>query len=196
MEVEFSRHSRLHALHLILVSSSFVLPSHAAPTTTMPAGLSQAAMISVTMLAHSLRRFTLAAGTLAALAGCASIISGRRADVAFDTYPANAHVAIHDDRGRQVTSLYTPGLATLKRQGRFFMPGKYVATISAPGYQTAQVPIGSTLNPWILGNIVIGGIPGLVIDGATGAAWKPTRSEIHRQLQPIEEEHWSRGDVE
>jgi hypothetical protein len=118
--------------------------------------------------------------------GCASIISGRHADVAFDTYPVNAHVAIHDDRGRQVTSLNSPGTVSLRRQRRFFLPARYVATISAPGYQTAQVPIGSTLNPWILGNIVIGGIPGLVIDGATGAAWKPSRSEIHRQLVPLE----------
>jgi hypothetical protein len=48
------------------------------------------------------------------------------------------------------------------------------------------VPIGSTLNPWILGNIVIGGVPGLVIDGATGAAWKPKRAEIHLGLLPEE----------
>ncbi len=123
---------------------------------------------------------------LASLAGCASIISGRRADIAFDTYPENACVAIHDDRGQQITSFNTPGIAVLKRQRRYFLPAHYTATISAPGYQTAQVPIGSTLNPWILGNIVIGGIPGLVVDSATGAAWKPKRAEIHQQLMPLD----------
>jgi hypothetical protein len=123
---------------------------------------------------------------LASLAGCASIISGRRADIAFDTYPENACVAIHGDRGQQITSFNTPGIAVLKRQRRYFLPAHYTATISAPGYQTAQVPIGSTLNPWILGNIVIGGIPGLVVDSATGAAWKPKRSEIHQQLMPLD----------
>lgn len=117
--------------------------------------------------------------------GCASIISGRRADIQFETYPADAHVAIHDDRGRQVASLLTPGAVALKRQGRFFLPARYTATISAPGYQTAQVPIGSTLNPWLLGNIIIGGIPGIVIDSATGAAWKPKRTEIHQHLAPL-----------
>jgi hypothetical protein len=131
------------------------------------------------------RRATYVAATFLAFAGCASIISGRRADVAIDTYPPDAHVAIHDDRGRQVTSMNSPGIVSLKRQRRFFLPAYYTATISAPGFQTAQVPIGSTLNPWILGNIAIGGIPGLVIDGATGAAWKPSRSEIHSQLQPL-----------
>jgi hypothetical protein len=31
----------------------------------------------------------------------------------------------------------------------------------------------------------MGGIPGLVIDNATGAAWKPRRSEIFAELRPI-----------
>jgi hypothetical protein len=41
------------------------------------------------------------------------------------------------------------------------------------------------VNPWVLGNVVIGGIPGLVVDNATGAAWRPRRSEIHTQLMPM-----------
>ncbi len=128
---------------------------------------------------------------IVSLSGCASIISGRHGEVAVDSYPSNAHVAIHDRRGRQVSSFNTPGVATLKRQGRFFLPARYTAIISAPGYQSAQVPIGSTLNPWILGNIVIGGIPGLVVDSATGAAWKPKRSEIHQQLSLNDEPYLS-----
>jgi hypothetical protein len=58
--------------------------------------------------------------------------------------------------------------------------------IDAPGYQATQVPIRSTINPWILGNVVIGGIPGLVVDNATGAAWRPNQTDIHRELTPLE----------
>jgi hypothetical protein len=134
------------------------------------------------MRTNGSRELAFSIAILGLAGGCASIISGRRADVTFETYPANAQVTIHDDRGRPVSSFNTPGAATLKRHGKFFLPAHYTATISAPGYQTAQVPIGSTLNPWILGNIVIGGVPGLVIDSATGAAWKPKRSEIHQEL--------------
>jgi hypothetical protein len=123
---------------------------------------------------------------LVLVARCASIISGRRSEVAFNTYPPGAHVSIHDRRGQRVASFNSPGVANLKRQGRFFMPAHYTATISAPGYQTAQVPIGSTLNPWLLGNVLIGGIPGLVIDSATGAAWKPKRDEVNQNLMPFE----------
>jgi hypothetical protein len=117
--------------------------------------------------------------------GCASIISGRHADVAFDTYPTSAHVTVHDDDGRAVATLDTPGVVSLKRNRRFFLPARYTATIEAPGYAPTTVPIRSTVNPWILGNIIIGGIPGLVVDNATGAAWQPRQSEIHRQLAPL-----------
>ena len=119
------------------------------------------------------------------LSGCASIISGRQADVAFDSVPSNARVVIRDKAGRQVAQLTTPGVVSLKRNRRFFMPAYYTADIEAAGYMPAHVPIPSTINPWILGNVLLGGIPGLVVDTATGAAWKPRDSQIHQQLAPL-----------
>lgn len=137
------------------------------------------------------RRWTFVLPAVLTLAGCASIVSGRRSDVAFNTNPPNAHIAVIDRRGQPVASLDGPGTVNLKRQGRFFMPARYTAIISAPGYQTAQVPIGSTVNPWILGNVILGGIPGIVIDSATGAAWKPKRSEVNLNLMPLDGPEYS-----
>ena len=119
------------------------------------------------------------------LTGCASIISGRHADVAIDSFPSNAHVVVRDYDGRAVASLTTPGVVSLKRNRRFFLPARYTATIEVPGYVPAEVPIRSTVNPWVLGNIVIGGVPGLIVDDATGAVWQPRHSQIHRQLAPM-----------
>jgi hypothetical protein len=121
---------------------------------------------------------------LLSLAGCASLVSGRHAEVTINSNPPNAHVVIHNQRGQEVASVHTPGTVALKRKDRFIFPARYTATIHAPGYQPAQVPIRSTVNPWVLGNIVVGGIPGLVIDNATGAAWKPRHSEIFAELTP------------
>src|SRR3954464_409117 len=118
------------------------------------------------------------------ISGRASIISGRTADVAIDSPPRGAHVVIHDNKGREVASLNTPGVVTLKRNRNYFLPARYTATIEAPGYAPAEVAIRSSVNPWVLGNIVVGGVPGLIVDNATGAAWKPP-SEIHRQLTPL-----------
>ena len=127
-----------------------------------------------------------AAVTLLSLAGCASIMSGRHADVAINSNVPNAHVTVRDKRGQEVASLRTPANVALKRKDRFIFPARYTATIEAPGYQPAEVPIRSTVNPWILGNVVFGGIPGLIVDNATGAAWKPKRSQIYQELTPFE----------
>ncbi len=119
------------------------------------------------------------------LTGCASIMSGRHAEVTINSNPANAHVVVRDKRGEQVAALNTPAKVTLKRKDRLIFPARYTATIEAPRFQTAQVPIHSTVNPWLLGNIVFGGIPGLVVDNVTGAAWKPWDSNIYHELTPM-----------
>lgn len=116
--------------------------------------------------------------------GCASIISGRHANVAIDTYPTSAHVTIHDKTGHEVASVNTPAVVSLERNSKWFMPAQYTATIEAPGYKTTQVPLRSTINPWIIGNVVVGGIPGLIVDDATGACWKPQQDAICQQLIP------------
>jgi uncharacterized protein YceK len=119
------------------------------------------------------------------ISGCASIMSGRHAEVTINSNPANAHVTVRDKRGQQVAALNTPATVTLKRKDRLILPARYTATIEAPGYQTAQVPIRSSVNPWILGNVVVGGIAGLVVDNVTGAAWKPRDPNIYHVLTPI-----------
>ena len=112
-------------------------------------------------------------------------MSGRHAEVTIDSQPANAHVVVRDKRGKEVATVHTPGKVTLKRKDRFIFPARYTASIAAPGYQPAEVPLGAAVNPWVLGNVVVGGIPGLVVDNVTGAVWKPRQSSIYEQLTPL-----------
>ena len=140
---------------------------------------------SATMKTFSVATRALVAAALFLSSGCASIVSGRHAEVTIHSIPSNAHVVVRNKRGQEVASLNTPAKVALKRKDKFIFPARYTATIAAPGYQPVDVPIRSTVNPWILGNVVIGGIPGLVVDNATGAAWMPRQSEIHQQLSPI-----------
>jgi hypothetical protein len=118
-------------------------------------------------------------------AGCASIVSGRYADVHLDSHPPNAHVVVRDHKGLEVAAANTPAVVSLKRNRRFFLPARYTATFDAPGYESATVPIRSTINPWVTGNLVLGGPVGLVVDTATGAGWKPRHDQITRHLEPI-----------
>ena len=132
-------------------------------------------------------RLAIGAGLLLSMPGCASIMSGRHADVSFYSNVPNAHVVVRDKRGQEVANAATPSTVALKRKDRLIFPAKYTATIEAPGYQSVDVPIGSKVNPWVLGNVAFfyGGLVGLAVDNATGAAWSPKESTIYRELTPL-----------
>jgi len=117
--------------------------------------------------------------------GCASIISGRTATVKIDSRPSEADVVIHDKHGNEVLKTQTPATVELRRKDRFIGPAKYTATIEKPGFKPATVPIHSTVNPWVLGNVAFGGVIGLAVDNATGAAWKPKVASVQQDLEPI-----------
>jgi len=128
----------------------------------------------------------LAAIFLLAPVGCASLVSGRHAEVAINSNPPGAQVSVHDTKGRMVASGQTPAVVSLKRGDGFLKKARYTATIEKPGYQTAQVPIESRLNPWVFGNVVFGGVVGLAVDPYTGAMWRPAVKEINQQLAPLD----------
>lgn len=128
--------------------------------------------------------FTLLALTLLAPCGCASLVCGRHADVAISSSPPDAQVSVRDRQGRMVATATTPAIVSLKRGDGFFKRAEYTATIEKPGYSTAHVPIESRLNPWLLGNVFLGGIVGLAVDPYTGAMWRPTPVAINEELQP------------
>jgi hypothetical protein len=134
---------------------------------------------------YSLSLHAIVVGAALASSGCASIISGRTASVTIDSNPSHADVVIHDKHGQEVIATHTPARVELRRKDKFIWPAKYTATITKPGYKTTTVPINSTLNPWIAGNVIVGGPFGLAIDSATGAGWKPKVAAIHSELEPM-----------
>jgi len=117
--------------------------------------------------------------------GCATIVSGRHADLAIQSNPSDAHVTVRDRRGTTVAEATTPAVVPLKRGDGFFRKARYTATIEKPGYEPTQLAIDAKLNPWVAGNIVFGGVAGLVVDPYTGAMWKPNPAEIQLDLMPL-----------
>ena len=114
--------------------------------------------------------------------GCATIIDGRTADVSLESVPSEAAVTVHDHDGDVVARTITPGTVSLKRGRTWLRPAKYEAVFEKEGYASAHAPIETTLNPWVLGNIIIGGGAGAVVDGVTGALWRPKHSRIEQSL--------------
>ena len=89
--------------------------------------------------------------------GCASIMHGGGGQaVGISTNPAGATLTIN---GQKYTS---PASIELRRNQN------YVGTAEYPGYETASFSISKKVSGWVWGNIVFGGIIGLIIDFAIG----------------------------
>lgn len=98
-------------------------------------------------------------------AGCATIISGEKQALKITSVPESADITITTEGGLGVFVGKTPAVIELPRR-RFY---KVVAEV--PGYLPATVRIDQELNGWFCGNILCGGVVGVVIDYATGAMW-------------------------
>lgn len=122
--------------------------------------------------------------------GCASIVSKSTYPVAIQSRPAGATITVTDKKGRDIYIGNTPAIVYLKSSSGFFSKAEYAVKISLPGYQEHLTVINSSLDGWYFGNIVFGGLIGMLfIDPATGAMWTLDRESISVSLIPEEEKH-------
>ena len=109
----------------------------------------------------------------ALLAGCASIIHGSRQDVKVVSNPSGAVVRVNLNN----VATTTPGVLNLNRKEI-----GYVLTFEKEGYKPVEVSLRRTVDGWLFGNILFGGIIGIIIDFASGSSYKLTPSEIEVAL--------------
>lgn len=107
------------------------------------------------------------------LTGCATIISGTKQNITINTTPSGANVIV-DGNNIGVTPLFT----SLQRKNTHFIK------LELNGYQPLDINISQSFNPWFLGNILIGGLIGIVVDAATGAVYKLSPEQINANLYP------------
>ena len=107
--------------------------------------------------------------------GCASIIGGAHKTITVSSNPSNVPVTVYDFRsGAQVAKGTTPFQVTLKRGAGYFTPAKYEFKATMPGKRTKVVGYKAGIHGWYWGNILLGGLIGMVIvDPITGAMWDP-----------------------
>jgi len=107
------------------------------------------------------------------LCNCATIFGGASPkQVSLESNPPGANVTVTNKNGEQVFSGVTPVSAMLKRSSGYFSQAKYTAEFSKKNYQTRSAIIYGDINPWYFGNIIFGGLIGiLIVDPATGAMW-------------------------
>lgn len=105
-----------------------------------------------------------------AIGGCASIISGTRKGVIVSTEPSNAEVNIDGVLGKSPVSM------EIKRYG------DHVAKATLEGYNECHYKFEKGFNGWFLGNILLGGLIGMAIDGISGAVVTIDPDEIKMVL--------------
>ena len=114
---------------------------------------------------------------------CASIVSRSSYPVTINSTPARAGISIVDKQGRQVYQGATPATLMLSASSGFFSKASYQVTFDLPGYDRRVVPIECKLDGWYFGNVLFGGLIGmLIVDPASGAMFKVDTPFIDEQL--------------
>ncbi|CAH0998784.1 hypothetical protein LEM8419_00122 [Neolewinella maritima] len=127
--------------------------------------------------------FLVLAAIVLASSSCATIVSKSSYPIMINSTPASARITITDKRGNQVFQGATPALVDLSASSGFFSKAFYQVSFELPGYDRRLVPINYKLDGWYFGNIVFGGLLGmLIIDPATGAMFKLDTEFVNETL--------------
>jgi hypothetical protein len=119
------------------------------------------------------------------LSGCASIVSGSKDEISLDSVPSGAEFVVKDGKGTTVGQGTTPTKLKLERGEHYFSGKSYDIQFSNAGCMPQEYPMESSLNPWYIGNVIIGGVLGwLLVDPLTGAMWRVSE-EVNVHMVPI-----------
>jgi len=102
--------------------------------------------------------------------GCASIVSESRYPVSIQSNPPGASYEIIDQSGFSVLRGQTPDQVTLDAGAGYFDGEAYKVVFRKEGYASTTQALDSGIDGWYWGNILFGGLIGLlVIDPISGA---------------------------
>ena len=120
--------------------------------------------------------------------GCASIVNSGARQIAVNSTPQGAAFTVvkkGDASGSVVLAGTTPATIELSPRAGYFRGQAYVLKFELAGHNSAEVEINPRLSGWYFGNILFGGLIGmLAVDPATGAMWALSPEFIHQPLSP------------
>ena len=107
------------------------------------------------------------------LSCCASIISSASRDVSIQSNPSGLNFSVINKNGETIHSGTTPQVVNLSARGGFFVPAKYTVEVKRAGKVVGTQSVSAGVNGWYAGNIIFGGLVGLIIvDPLTGAMYR------------------------
>lgn len=121
---------------------------------------------------------------LTLLSSCATIMSGSQQNVKFSSNPSTATIFIDE-----VEVGKTPFEIKLLRKS------EHSVMIKLDGYRTYETKLTKKLNGWFVGNILIGGLIGLIIDPITGAMYSLSPNQVNAQMNKGTAFNYKKGEV-
>jgi hypothetical protein len=100
---------------------------------------------------------------------CGSIVHQTTQQVHLNSEPAGAAVTVSCGDVENDPKLVTPAVVTLHRK-----PAYCGIKLNKEGYAEKELKFGRQMSGWYLGNVIFGGIIGLIVDAANGAMWTRT----------------------
>lgn len=112
-----------------------------------------------------MRRFQVAAAALLAsvASGCATITTGTTQAITVDSEPQQASCVLTRE-GQELGAVTTPGPVTVKRNASTLH-----VTCRKEGYEDGRVIMNSRYESATMGNVLLGGIIGSMVDASSGA---------------------------
>ena len=114
---------------------------------------------------------------------CGTIMQGTTQQVGISSNPSNASVTINGQNHGN-----TPMIIELKRKD------SHMVRIQLDGYQPYETNLTRSTSGWVWGNIVFGGLIGLVVDASAGGMYKLTPEQIDSELRSSQVEALSNDD--
>jgi|SoiMethySBSTD1v2_1073268.scaffolds.fasta_scaffold1769816_1 hypothetical protein len=122
----------------------------------------------------------------AATSGCATIVAKSSQEITVTSAPPGAAVTVTNRAGLVVHSGNTPLTVTLRKGAGYFKPASYTLRFTKDGFEPSEMHLKGTVSGWYFGNIVFGGLIGMVaVDPATGAMYKLRPDTVEAALQAV-----------
>jgi hypothetical protein len=130
-----------------------------------------------------MHRFWACLLTVLVFSGCASIVSRTSREINIRSAPERARVTVTDSHGAKILESTTPAIVKLKTSDGYFSPAEYRIRLALDGYDEREIRIRGGINGWYFGNLLLGGVIGMVIvDPLTGAMWTLSPTEVNETL--------------
>jgi hypothetical protein len=110
--------------------------------------------------------------------GCASICGGP-SWLAMETNPKNIEVKIEGIQNGEKFSKVTPFKVELSRSS------DYKIIVQTPHYKSEEIVLRRKITGWFWGNLLIGGLIGMGIDGLSGNMWDHNQHVVSLNLETL-----------